>query len=189
MNFYYLNLPEIPEEFTQLCLDNIKLKEVDPVLKHLNKYEGISNSITYLPHQVKAWLITNVIPKIDPTLKHYELFDRMYFHINEYIEHPSGNGIHPIHIDYGRKWAINYILTPGAYDLPVTTWYENDKKTIIEEHKIEPNKWHLIAVNPIWHGVRGQIKNQLRTIVSLCYDPEDPDFFNPETVFKNIIIK
>lgn len=188
MNFYYLNLPKVPEEFTQLCLDKIPLRDIDPILLNLNKHEGTSHSITYLPHQVKTWLNDNIIPKIDPTLQHYELFDRTYLHINEYIEHKNGSGIHPIHIDYGRKWAFNYILTAGAEDLPLTTWYQNDRETIIEEHKIEVARWHLIAVNPIWHGVKGQRKGQLRTIISLCYDSKDSSF-DPEIIFKDIIIK
>ena len=189
MNFYYLNLPKLPEEFTQLCLDKIDLRHKNPTLALLNRYEGPSHSITYLPKNVKTWLQNFILPKIDPKNEHSELSGKMYLHINEYIEHKDGNGIHPIHIDYGRKWAINYILTAGAEILPITTWYKDDGITVIEEHQIEINRWHLIAVNPVLHGVKGQSKDKLRTIISLCYDPIDLDIFNPEIDFKTIIIK
>jgi hypothetical protein len=188
MNFFYLNLPRIPSNLTKLCFKNISLASSDPFLIEMNKKEGISHSITYLPSEVKIWLIENIIKILDPTFEHPELINNMYLHINKYIEHREGNGVHPIHIDYGRKFAFNYILTLGANNLPITTWYENDKTTIIEQHAIEPNRWHLIAVNPVFHGVRGQEKNQLRTIISLCYDPFDLNNFNPKKQFENIII-
>lgn len=188
MNFTYVNLPKLPSTFNKLCLNNIPLAKTDKKLIDLNKKEGVSHSITYLPKIVKFWIIKKIIPLIDPKSKHNELIDNMFLHINEYIEHSEGNGVHPIHIDYGRKYAFNYILTLGASSPPTTTWYLNDKKTIIEEHKIESEKWHLIAVNPIWHGVKGQEKGQLRTIISLCFDPENLENFNPAISFKNIII-
>lgn len=188
MNFTYVNLPKLPSNFINYCLKNVSLAQTDEKLIELNKKEGISHSITYLPNFVKFWIIKKIIPLIDPKLEHPELIDNMFLHINKYIEHSEGNGIHPIHIDYGRKYAFNYILTLGAIDPPTTTWYLNDKKTIIEEHRIESEKWHFIAVNPVWHGVKGQEKGQLRTIISLCFNPKNIETFDPKIYFKNIIL-
>jgi hypothetical protein len=186
MNFSYVNLPKLPIEFEQLCLDLIPLSWTDSKLVELNKKEGISHSITYLPSIVKSWIVKNVIPIIDPNFRHPELMNKMMLHINEYIEHIGGNGIHPIHVDYGRKYAFNYILTLGGPDL-ITSWYLDDKTTVVEEHHIEEKRWHLIHVNPVWHGVKGQETGKLRTIISLCFDPEDLNTFNPENYFKHII--
>jgi hypothetical protein len=107
-------------------------------------------------------------------------------HINKYIEHIEGNGVHPVHIDYGRQYAFNYILTLGGSN-PVTSWYMDDKTTVVEEYNIEEKRWHLIRVNPAWHGVKGQQAEQVRTIISLCFDPEDLNTFNPKEYFKHII--
>ncbi len=186
-NFYYVNLPAIPEEFIESCLNNIPLSWLDPKLVELNKKEGVSHSITYLPKHVKEWIVKNIIPLLDPTNEHPELVNKMFLHINEYIEHNEGNGVHPIHIDYGRKFAFNYILTLGG-EKPITTWYQPDKKTVVEEHVIEVKKWHLIFVNPAWHGVRGQEPGKLRTIISLCFDPKDLNKFSPSDHFKDILL-
>jgi hypothetical protein len=187
MKFAYLNLPKLPEEYVQLCLDKVPLAWSDPKLIELNKKEGISHSISYLPSEVIVWLMRNIVPLIDPVNEHPELRSKMMLHINEYIEHEEGNGVHPMHLDYGRKYAFNYVLTPGADILPTTTWYENDKKTIIEQHQIEAKRWHIIAVNPVWHGVKGQEKDKLRTIVSLCYDPIDLNTFDIRQHFGHLI--
>lgn len=171
MNFSYVNLPKIPDEFVPHCLANIPMAWTDPKLIELNKKEGVSHSITHLPLEIKIWLLKNIIPVIDPRGIHKELHSKMFLHINEYIDHLEGKGVHPIHVDYGRQYAFNYLLTSGSDKLPITTWYEDDKETVIECHKIEVNRWHLIRVNPVWHGVKGQDEGKYRTIVSLCYDP------------------
>jgi len=186
MNFAYINLPKLPAEFEQLCLDLIPLSWTDTRLVELNKKEGVSHSITYLPPVVKSWIIKNIIPILDPKFQHPELIKRMMLHINKYIEHTEGNGVHPVHIDYGRHYAFNYILTLGGSN-PVTSWYLDDKTTVVEEYNIEEKRWHLIRVNPVWHGVKGQQAEQMRTIISLCFDPEDLNTFNPEEHFKHII--
>jgi hypothetical protein len=182
-----VNLPSLPHEFEQLCLDLIPLSWSDHRLMKLNEKEGISHSITYLPPSVKVWIIKNVIPILDPENLHPELIDKMMLHINEYVEHPEGNGVHPIHFDYGRKYAFNYILTLGG-SRPITSWYLDDKETVVEEYFIEEKRWHMLFVNPVWHGVRGQEPNKLRTIISLCFDPIDLTTFDPKQHFKNILI-
>lgn len=187
MNFTYVNLPKLPIEFERQCLDLIPLSWLDNKLVELNKKEGISHSITYLPPKVKDWIIKNIISIIDPESQHPELINKMMLHINKYIEHVDGKGIHPIHIDYARKYAFNYILTLGGSH-PITSWYLNDKTTVTEEYQIEEKRWHLIHVNPVWHGVKGQQEGHLRTIISLCFDPEDINTFNPKEYFNQIIL-
>jgi hypothetical protein len=186
MNFSYVDLPKIPVEFEQLCLGLIPLSWSDPKLIKLNEKEGISHSITYLPPVVKSWIIQNIIPILDPKFQHPELINKMMLHINKYIEHIEGNGVHPIHIDYGRTYAFNYILTLGGAN-PITSWYLDDKTTVVEEYQIMEKRWHLLFVNPVWHGVRGQVPGHLRTIISLCFDPPDLINFDANTHFKHII--
>lgn len=187
MNFFYVNLPSIPVEFEQMCLNLIPMSWTNSTLIELNKKEGVSHSITYVHPKAKKWILENIIPIIDPARQHPELVHGMKLHINRYIEHSEGNGVHPIHIDYGRHYAFNYILTLGGNIPPTTSWYLDDKTTVVEEHQIEKNRWHLIHVKPAWHGVRGQEEGTLRTIISLCFDPKDLSTFNPKEHFKHII--
>ena len=180
MLFSYLNLPALPLELEQLCLDNIALIDNDARLNELNKKEGIGHSITYIPQAVQNWIFKNIlVPNFNPIPP--EMMTKTMLHVSHYIKHQEGTGVHPTHIDYGRKYAINYIINTGG-DNVKTYWTDNSKNNIIEELVIEPKRWHIIKVNPAWHGVTGIRIGKLRTIVSICYSPDDSvdvrDFFN-----------
>lgn len=184
MLFSYLNLPQIPRELELLCLKNIELIDNDPNLNKLNKLEGIGHSITYIPQLVQSWLMQNILlPNFNPIPE--EMKRKTMLHVSHYIKHQEGTGVHPTHIDYGRKYAINYIIDTGGTDVK-TFWTDDTKKQIIKELVIEPRRWHVIKVNPAWHGVTGIKIGKLRSIISICFSPDDEvDMCN---FFKNIIV-
>lgn len=185
MLFSYLNLPKIPTELEQLCLTNIDLIDSDSKLNELNKLEGIGHSITYLPPSVKSWLLKNIIiPNFNPVPA--EMVSRSVLHVSHYIKHSEGTGVHPAHVDYGRNYALNYVINTGG-DKVVTYWTDVNKEHITFETEIEPHRWHVIRVNPDWHGVRGIRVGKLRTIVSICFSPADLETFDDEAYFGKLL--
>lgn len=184
MLFSYLNLPALPLELEQLCLDNIDLIDNDARLNELNKKEGIGHSITYIPQVVHSWILKNILlPNFNPVPA--EMTTKTMLHVSHYIKHQEGTGVHPTHIDYGRKYAINYIIDTGG-DNVKTYWTDDSKNIIIEEVVIEPKRWHILKVNPAWHGVTGIRIGKLRTIISICFSPIDTN--EVTEVFKNILV-
>ena len=184
MLFSYLNLPALPLELEQLCLDNIDLIDNDARLLELNKKEGIGHSITYIPHVVQNWLLQNILlQNFNPVPS--EMTANTMLHVSHYIKHQEGTGVHPTHIDYGRKYAINYVINTGG-DNVKTFWTDDSKNNIIKEIVIEPRRWHILKVNPAWHGVTGIRIGKLRTIISICFSP--PDNIDVREFFKDIIV-
>jgi len=186
MLFSYLNLPQLPVELEQLCLKNIDLIDNHEDLNRLNKLEGIGHSITFIPSVVHVWLKRNILfPNFNPVTE--EMLNKTMLHVSHYIKHPEGTGVHPTHFDYGRNYAINYIIDTGG-DNVVTYWTEDDRKTIIKEIVIEPRRWHVIKVKPDLHGVKGIRIGKLRNIISICFSPNDLESFIPEDYFKNVML-
>jgi hypothetical protein len=185
MLFSYLHLPQLPIELEQLCLKNIDLIDNDVRLNELNKKEGIGHSITYIPQEVKDWIFINILkPNFNPIPQ--EMLTKTMLHVSHYIKHPEGTGVHPTHFDYGRNYAINYIIEPGGNNV-TTFWTEDDQTTIIKEVEIEPRRWHVIKVNPTWHGVTGIKIGKLRSIISICFSPADLENFNATEYFKSLL--
>jgi hypothetical protein len=185
MLFSYLHLPQLPVELEQLCLKNIDLIDNDTQLTELNKKEGIGHSITYIPDLVKIWIFVNILqPNFNPIPR--EMLTKTMLHVSHYIKHTEGTGVHPTHIDYGRNYAINYIIETGGDK--VNTFWTNDTKTeIVKEVVIEPRRWHVIQVNPAWHGVTGIKIGKLRSIISICLSPADLENFNATEYFRSLL--
>jgi hypothetical protein len=185
MLFSYLNLPQVPNELEQLCLKNIELIDNDARLNELNKKEGIGHSITYIPQLVKDWILVNILqPNFNPVP--HEMLTKTMLHVSHYIKHVEGTGVHPTHIDYGRNYAINYIIETGG-DKINTFWTNDDKTKIIHEVEIEPHRWHVLKVNPAWHGVTGIKIGKLRSIISICLSPADLENFDAREYFRHLL--
>jgi hypothetical protein len=115
-----------------------------------------------------------------------EMLTKTMLHVSHYIKHTEGMGVHPAHIDYGRNYAINYIIETGGDK--VNTFWTNDTKTeIVKEVVIEPRKWHVLQVNPVWHGVTGIKIGKLRSIISICLSPTDLENFNATEYFRSLL--
>lgn len=186
MLFSYLNLPQLPEHLEKLCLRNIDLIDNHDDLNRLNKLEGIGHSITFIPPIVKLWLKNNILtPNFNPIPE--EMLTKTMLHVSHYIKHPEGTGVHPTHFDYGRNYAINYIIDAGGDDV-VTYWTDDTRHNVIKEIKIEPRRWHVLKVKPDWHGVKGIRIGKLRSIISICLSPDELTPFVPEEYFKNLMV-
>jgi hypothetical protein len=185
MLFSYLHLPQLPIELEQLCLKNIDLIDNDAKLNELNKKEGIGHSITYIPQEVKDWIFINILkPNFKPIPQ--EMLTKTMLHVSHYIKHSEGTGVHPTHFDYGRNYAINYIIEAGGKNI-TTFWTEDDRTTKIQEVEIESRRWHVIKVNPTWHGVTGIKIGKLRSIISICFSPADLENFNATEYFNPLL--
>lgn len=156
-----------------------------PFLNKINELEGQACRLTFIPGMVQKWLYENIILR---KFNHFPTNLMMpYIHVT--FHNPDtqrGPESHPIHYDYGRKYAFNYLLNTGGEDV-WTCWYDSDKK-LIEKHKIEPFRWHAIAVNPELHAVQGIEKDKKRIFISLNWDPPiDKSKFNFLEYWKNYI--
>lgn len=186
MIFSYLDIPSLPTEFIDQCKQNIDMIDNNDFLNTKNKKEGIGHSVTFIPNHITSWIKQNCIAPLFKGEIPYEAHGFM-LHVSHYIKHEQGNGIHPIHFDYGREYAINYVIDPGG-DNVVTSWYEDDKKTIIEEVEIEPFRWHIIKVKPTYHGVRGIRLGRLRCVISTNFNVPD-DKFDFKSYFGNKLVE
>jgi hypothetical protein len=71
-----------------------------------------------------------------------------------------------LHTDLpAASWAINYIISTGG-DNVCTCFYQN--KSLIEQHIIEPFRWHWINVS-IPHTVINLKKDSTRISVTISY--------------------
>lgn len=171
MNFSYLKFPKLPDEFIQPCFKMLTLIDHDPFLNKVNELEGPAVRITYVPAAAQRWIYENIVFKY---FKHISQNLMMPFiHVSQHKpNHERGPESHPIHFDYGRKYAINYFIDTGG-DNVWTHWYDADKNKI-ESHHIEPFRWHIIAVNPELHSADGIVPGRKRTSISLNWDPPVP---------------
>ena len=186
MNFSYVDFPQLPSEFIKPCMDMLPMIDRSVYLNKINELEGPAVRLTYIPALVQKWLYQTII---FPNFTHYSLNLMMPFiHVSRHVPNPErGPESHPIHIDYGRKYAFNYFLDLGGDDV-WTHWYDDDKN-IIESHKVELNRWHIIAVNPELHSADGIEPNRQRVSISLNWDPPQPKpEFNARAYFKDILI-
>lgn len=183
MNFAYLNLPSIPPEFESLVYDNLKLIGVDPLLNHLNTKEAPNHNITYVPAELTAWILKNIMEPINSPF--YP--GSMMIHAVQYMKHKEGNGVLPIHYDYGRNFTLNYLFETGG-DNVVTSWYLDDKKTITDQVVVEPRRWCIMRVKPTYHGVHGIEWGKHRIMVGVNYSPKDYDSFDAQEYFKDLIV-
>ena len=185
MNFSYVNFPQLPDRFVQPCLDMVKLIDTSAFLQKVNELEGPAVRLTYIDPLALKWIYENIVFKY---FRHFPLNLMMPFiHVSRHNPNPErGPESHPIHIDYGRKYAFNYFLDTGG-DNVWTHWYDADKN-IIESHRAEPFRWHMIAVNPELHSADGIEPGRQRVCISLNWDPPVPKpLFNPREYWKDIL--
>jgi hypothetical protein len=182
--FSYLNLPEVPAELEEQCLRMIDLIDNDYKLNQLNKLEGIGHNITYIPPSVNGWIYKNILSPNFNTVPD-DMIKKTMLHVSHYIKHKEGNGVHPTHYDYGRNFAINYIIDPGGDN--VITYWTNENNEIKFQIKIEPRRWHILKVKPDLHGAKGIRIGGLRSIISICFSPENLENFDPYDYFKKIL--
>jgi hypothetical protein len=185
MNFSYVNFPRLPDEFVKPCLDMLPLIDTSPFLRKVNELEGPAVRLTYIPALVQKWIYENIVFKY---FTHYSQNLMMPFiHVSQHMPLADrGPESHPIHIDYGRKYAFNYFLDLGGDDV-WTHWYDDDKNKI-ESHRVEACRWHIIAVNPELHSADGIEPGRKRVSISLNWDPPvAKHMFNAREYWKDFL--
>jgi hypothetical protein len=185
MNFSYIKFPQLPEEYIQPCIDMLPLIGNSAFLNKVNELEGPAVRLTYVPAQAQRWIYENIVFKY---FKHISQNLMMPFiHVSQHRPNPErGPESHPIHFDYGRKYAFNYFIDTGG-DNVWTHWYDNDRNRI-ESHHVEPFRWHMIAVNPELHSADGIEPGRRRICISLNWDPPVPKpQFNASEYWRDLL--
>jgi len=121
MYFSYLNLPKVPAEFVQPCIDNLSLIGNDPRLEKHNQYRGAMNKATFLPKDLSIWLVEKIARPYFPS--HIESIKNSMLNITTYDESsfkdPNWYGSHGRHKDVGRNYALNYYFSLGGSDTKI----------------------------------------------------------------------
>ena len=185
MNFAYINFPKLPEEFIPLCLNEIPRIETSKFLAKINELEDPAVRLTFIPAVVQKWLYEEIIFKRFPHISDnlMNLFTHVSQHIPDYNRGPES---HPIHFDYGRNYAFNYILDPGG-DNVATKWYD-DAGNVIEEKVVQPFRWHMLAVKPELHSADRIQPGRRRVTIGLNWDPPVPkEEFDAREYWKDFI--
>ncbi len=83
--------------------------------------------------------------QIFPATKPLKDFTRKIFNFDHIVQVQKITKDLPIHIDFNRQLAFNYIIETGGEE--VKTCFYNANHELIEEHIILKHKWHCIRVN------------------------------------------
>ena len=134
----YLNFPPIPQDI----IDNLTL-EFEQYQKQTNNPANWWWSDSF-NQEINEWCQKNICAD-------------MYFA----FQHAIG-GL-PIHKDTS-KIKLNYVLSTGGSDV-ITSFYDEDKTTVLNSYCIEPQRWHLIKVD-VYHGVTNAEPGQYRFSVT-----------------------
>lgn len=186
MYFSYVNFPKVPSQFITECFKRIPLIETDPFLIKVNELEADAVRITSLPAELIKWLMKEII------FKHFtHLSDNLmypFLHVSQHKPILSiGPESHAIHYDYGRHYAFNYILDPGGSTV-VTKWHKGYDNIILEQHTIQPFRWHIIATNPELHSVSGIEEGKKRVTIGLNWNPPiEKPLFNASEYWKKYL--
>ena len=142
MIYSELNIPQVPKSL--VCCDPNEVRERYP-----NIWREVPTTV-YTQHIVSDELTNFLKPYLgDDVVVRYQVIEKDI----------------PIHCDYGRTSAINYLLYEGG-DEVITRWYEDDKTTQKYQMRIPEFKWHKIDKS-IYHGVHGINDKRLALTVSL----------------------
>lgn len=165
MYFSYLNLPKIPENFFDDCLEKTKLIGTDRKINNLNLYRGPMNRATILPDNLLEWINDNIAIHLHAEgnrKKPYALLNVTTY--QKFYKRQEAWGTHPKHVDVGRIWALNYYFTTGGTDTRII-WYKKSE-IIAEAGPILPLNWCLLKTD-IPHSVKNIEPDQTRYFVSI----------------------
>lgn len=193
--FSYLNFPKIPDEFIPSILDQKNLAYSEKYYA-TNEKEVYGSRVAHVPISVELWIKRHIFRKLKPknlTANH------IMIHVSEYIEYNATHnlwdydterrrtksvGIVPMHKDWSRWYPVNYVIDTGGTNV-VTSWYD-DKKKLLESHTIEPFRWHVLA-GKVYHGVQGIKPGRERILISINWDPDNPESFSIDENMKDYI--
>lgn len=133
----YINLPQIPIDIIQSSIANIP--------NYLSN-ESIKRGSSYIWTDYQN-------AKLDSWCKHNICKD-MYFAFQVMTADVQ------IHKDVGTKTKFCYILKTGG-DNVITSFYDDDKTTLLDSYCIVPEQWHILKVDT-YHGVTNIHPGEIR---------------------------
>jgi len=189
--FYYLNFPKLPSDLEDLALENIDNVYLDDY-KEVNQKEVYGTMIARVPEKVYTWIDENILSQLSSGNPH---FKKVLIHRHHYIENYSktswgfqynnARGVVPMHRDYARHYAINYVLDQGG-GYVLTKWWD-DQFNVIKEVSIRKGQWCILSTK-ILHGVENIEKGKNRVIIGLNWDPPFLENFDLKTEFNKFIL-
>lgn len=179
-------LPKLPEHFIpklEECLTHVE----DDKLYLFNRYRQAMNRAAPIPEEVEEWINLNIYK---PYFSEEQLKDTVTLKnnlINQTKYMREHDGKHPIHVDLGRNYALNYYWNTGGDNTKVV-WFDSDKKTVIyESEPIESGVWYLLKVKPEFHEVRGIDPGATRLFLTLGFWTEDVSEYDEADFFKSFL--
>jgi hypothetical protein len=152
INFEYVNFPSIPKEL----------------------YKEIHKSILDNPDEFQTPGPVNRYTIHNGTAPLYEFVST--FLDSSYLVQPQkifGGYVTPIHIDTRRNFTYNYLIDCGG-DEVYTNFYDKDLN-LIEQHCIEPFRWHRLNVECL-HNVTGTTPGRTRVALTVFQPVETKKF-------------
>jgi hypothetical protein len=139
-NFKYIEYPKVPDEL---------IAEI---------HKSVNNNPDLFPRKSKIYTIHNCTQPL------YD-FAHQYFDQTYSVQAQRIIGGHPmvVHFDARRDFTNNYIIDCGG-DAVYTNFY-SEQQQLIEQHKIEPFRWHQLDVRTL-HNVSGTVAGRNR--IALC---------------------
>jgi len=139
-----LKFPRLPDHLVQKALDSIRDYEVQDEFEKTGNYRW-----HLLDPQVQEWLNTNVLEGAWG------------------IQTNTDDKDLDVHVDRFTPTRILYTLDPGGPNV-TTTFYENDRKTVIESIVLQPHTWYALKTD-IYHAAHGIVPGQTRIAITVRF--------------------
>lgn len=148
MNYikYLDNVPSVPEELLDSVESIIAAESEKMLVKDFStfKYKTVNPLLDKWVHEAFK-------------IKCYAKYQVIYNGIPVHKDHPAFPG--------DRRIAFNYLLSLGGSNV-ITTVYDEDKTTILQQERIPLKRWHSLVVEK-WHGVDGISNNHPRVALTV----------------------
>ena len=146
----YINLPRIPQELLDEITDEYILSQKNNAFPENDpKYKIMKHIYSSIPptDNLNQWCKENICKSI----KWFVQVIRTDL---------------PMHKDIGATIKFNYIFNQGNEDVE-TTFYEDDKETILHSEVIMPHRWHMFKVDTM-HRAWNLTPGKKRLSISGC---------------------
>jgi hypothetical protein len=163
-NFTLRYLDHLPHPDKELCYTHLNTDVQRNGLQHLTSAQYHRHSFN---EQLLEWVKNNISEK--------------FIVSGSGVSKVSNGSYHRIHNDSSRTYVLSYIFETGGSNV-ITSFYKekshsllrepgtyiDDMNTVevIDQFKIDPNRWHLIN-SQILHGVHGLVSPRISIQVGL----------------------
>jgi len=134
--YQYINLPRIPDSI--LSKINYDFNSYDT---KVTTPDGVYTWTDSYNQEINSWCQENICRDM------YWAFQII-------------RGDFAIHKDRGTKTKFCYLLETGGSNV-VTSFYDEDKTTVVDSVVLDPHRWHILKVDS-YHGVTGIEPDKVR---------------------------